>query len=118
MEQIWNRLVGWGIDAPTTLERMCGDKVFYQECLVSFVHDENFALLQEAIDAENVCQAFDTAHTLKGVAANLGLRPFVTVIAPFVEELRHGAFGDTPKQHMMEIMACRADLCAMLCIVA
>lgn len=114
MDKLWDMLVGWGIETRGTLERMCGDYAFYRECLTLFVNDSAFHQLRQAVEEGNVTAAFDAAHTLKGVAANLGLIPFLEDIAPFVETLRAGSMGEAPLEVLDRLIAHRAALDKML----
>lgn len=41
--------------------------------LLKFLEDDNFNLLQEALEREDLESAFRASHTLKGICDNLGL---------------------------------------------
>lgn len=85
-----NRLSLYGADTQGTMERLLGDKEFYRECVYGFLEDENFLQLSEAVSAQNYEKAFENAHALKGVSANLGLTPLYASICELVESLRAG----------------------------
>ncbi len=53
-----------------------------------FKNDPAFGELGVAIENKQYEHAFDQAHTLKGVAGNMGLTPLFTVICNIVEPLR------------------------------
>lgn len=114
MDKLWETLVEWGIETRGTLERMCGDYAFYRECLTLFVNDSAFHTLRQAVEERDCARAFDAAHTLKGVAGNLGLVPFLEDIAPFVETLRDGSFGADSDLTVERLFAHRAALDHML----
>lgn len=75
-------------DVEGALERFLDDEELYLQCLNTFSTDENFVKLKEYIDSESYQDAFDSAHTLKGVAGILGLTPLYMAIIDIVEQLR------------------------------
>ena len=91
MEKILQALEEWGCDVDGALERFLDDKELYMTCLQTIITDGNFVKLGAALEEQNVPQAFDYAHTLKGVFANLGLTPMYTVVETLVEPLRAGS---------------------------
>lgn len=80
----------WGCDVDGALERFVGDKELYQECLYTVLTDKAFVGLGEALKCGAVKEAFDCAHTLKGVLANMGLTPMLDITVRIVEPLRDG----------------------------
>ena len=78
------------IAAFLALERMKGNKEAYKAFLAEFFEDPDFIMLQESIEAGNVREAFDCAHGLKGMAANLGLDAIHGALSVLVEILRKG----------------------------
>lgn len=60
------------------------------ECLQMVLEDTSFEKLKLALDAKNVKEAFDCAHTLKGVLGNVGLTPLYEKTIEIVEPLRKG----------------------------
>ena len=54
------------------------------------VEDESFDGLKEALAADERKKAFDCAHTLKGVFANMGITPMFETVVKIVEPLRAG----------------------------
>lgn len=61
-----------------------------------FLADENFQLLTGAVDAQDWPTAFRAAHSLKGVALNLGLSPLAQSASALTECLRPGAPTQEP----------------------
>lgn len=86
-------LRNWGCDIDGALERFIGDEELYKTCLYTVLEDKAFGGLGEALGAGWVKEAFDHAHTLKGVLANMGLTPMYDITVRIVEPLRAG--GDT-----------------------
>lgn len=55
---------------------------------VKFLRDESFAQLENALNADDVQEAFRAAHTLKGVSANLSFTRLNRSSAAITELLR------------------------------
>ncbi len=81
-------LRNWGCDIDGALERFVGDEELYETCLYTVLDDKAFGGLGEALRAGQVKEAFDYAHTLKGVLANMGLTPMYDITVRIVEPLR------------------------------
>ena len=94
MEEVFKRLEEWGCDVAGALERFFDDKDLYMTCVEIVITDRNFDKLGVALEEENVLEAFDCAHTLKGVFANLGLTPMFAIVETIVEPLRGGSAHD------------------------
>lgn len=65
--------------------RRLGSIAAVERFLRMFAGDDTFAMLQAAMSAGDVQRAFRAAHTLKGLAANLGL---VQAASALTEALR------------------------------
>lgn len=91
MDERIEKLRGWGCNITEALERMADDEDFYLECLQDVLTDQYFARLEEALRARDVELAFNAAHTLKGVFANVGLTPMYEQVCAIVEPLRAGS---------------------------
>lgn len=79
-----------GCDVSGAMNRMMQDAGFYKDCLESFSRDPLFDELGKAIAAGDAAEAFEHAHAIKGVAANLGLTPVLQPVTKLVERLRAG----------------------------
>lgn len=90
MKQFMEKLSAWGCDVEEALERFIDDEEFYLSCLKMTTEDSGFEQLGEALKEGDVLKAFDSAHTLKGVLANVGLTPMFDIIVQIVEPLRAG----------------------------
>lgn len=80
----------WNCDVNGALERFVGDEELYKTCLHSVMADEAFVGLGGALERREIKEAFDYAHTLKGVLANMGLTPMYDITVRIVEPLRAG----------------------------
>lgn len=87
-ESFRRRLEENGVDVGTTLKRFLGNEDMYGNFLQRFLKDPSYRNLGEQLKAGSFEEAFRSAHTLKGVAANLGLTPLQAASAELVEELR------------------------------
>lgn len=90
MNRICLELKKWGCDIDGAMERFMEDEEFYISCLDLIVSDENFDKLGKALKDKNYTAAFDCAHALKGVVANMGLTPLYDTVVKIVEPLRSG----------------------------
>ncbi len=79
-----------GQDYNEMLDRMIGKEELLLKFVRKYPNDPSFAAFEAAIASDNAEQVFRAAHTLKGVAANLGLKPIVDIITPLVESTRKG----------------------------
>lgn len=80
----------YGADYESTMTRFVNNQAMYLRLLAMFFKDENLKLLGEALVASDYKKAFEAAHTLKGVTANMGLTPFFDKVCDIVEPLRAG----------------------------
>lgn len=61
------------IDIDDALKRVGGNKALYSKLLLRFVEGNQLEELEKFFDSGNLEEASRTAHTIKGVAANLSL---------------------------------------------
>lgn len=87
-EEFKKQLVANGADVETTINRFMGNEGLYVKFLMKFQDDKNYESIQEHIAAGQYGDAFNDAHTLKGVSANLGLNPIYEGASRLVELLR------------------------------
>ncbi len=91
-EQV-SKLENLGVDLEETLERFVGNEALYFKCLNKLADDVNFAKMLEGIEGKNSSQAFDGAHALKGVSANLGLNKLYEEMKIITEVFRAGSLS-------------------------
>lgn len=87
---IIEELEQWGCDIEDAMTRFLDDEEFYITCLHTMVQDPSYGKLGAALQEGDVQEAFEQAHTLKGVLANMGLTPIYDVVVRLVEPLRAG----------------------------
>lgn len=91
MEELIEELEKMGCDMKSTLSRFLDDREFYAECLQDMLTDDGFERLGNELAAEDAKAAFATAHMLKGIIANMGIRSMFEIIVEIVEPLRSGS---------------------------
>lgn len=104
-EELLERLREYGADLDGIQTRFMGDAKLFQRCFLLFMEDENFALLGDALNNKEYQSAFAAAHTLKGVAGNLGLTPIYERICGLVEDLRAQRCGDHLEEAYADILS-------------
>lgn len=92
------KLADSGVAVADALNRFMGQEDIYVSFLHKFLVDPTIAKLKESVQEEQASEAFECAHTLKGVAANLSLTGVLEVIVPMVETLRIGSLEGVAEQ--------------------
>lgn len=90
MDKRLMKLKTMGCDIDGAMDRFLNDEEFYFECYDKVMRDPCFGELKDALEQHHIKQAFDNAHTLKGVIGNLGLNPLFEKMTQIVEPLRAG----------------------------
>lgn len=78
----------WGADVDEALVRCLNNESFYLMLVQKAVQDANFDRLPEAVAAGDLDKAFEAAHALKGVTANLALTRILKPVQEITELLR------------------------------
>lgn len=78
----------YGMDYFRTMERFMGNEKLYLKLLDMLFQDDNLKKLGDALNSGNMAGAFEAAHTLKGVSANMGLTALYNAVCALVEPLR------------------------------
>lgn len=81
-------LTQYGADFEVGLARCMNNEDFYYELIKIGVSDEKFDSLHHALQEKNLDDAFEYAHALKGVFANLAMTPIHTPLNEMTELLR------------------------------
>ena len=88
------KLRAWGADVDEAMARCLNNEAFYLRLVDKGLQDPNFDRLKEAIAAGDLDRAFEAAHALKGVLANLALTPVLDPVREITELLRAGTQTD------------------------
>ncbi|MEZ3464705.1 MAG: TetR family transcriptional regulator [Lachnospiraceae bacterium] len=104
---LWDTLREKGVDVDRALARMKGDKEAYRNFLMEFFADPDFEALGTAVRTGDAEHAFEYAHGLKGMAANLGLDEVRSRLSVLVEILRPGGLDGAAEAYDEVMEACR-----------
>ena len=83
-----------GINYEEGVARFVGSAEMYERFLGEFLKDSTFAALEEAMAKKDVKEAFQQAHTLKGLTGNLSLDRLYKKLIVLTDALR--GEGDLP----------------------
>jgi hypothetical protein len=83
-------MIDKGFDVDGTLKRFINNEALYIKCLKKFPDDKSYEGIKQAFLDNNCEECFKYAHTLKGLASNLGINRIYNLLIPMVDKLRHG----------------------------
>ncbi|WP_024864982.1 Hpt domain-containing protein [Butyrivibrio sp. FCS014] len=81
-------LRSYGADVDDGLQRCMGMEDFYLEMIELGLADDRFENLGQVLKDNNMDEAFEMAHALKGVIGNLALTPLYDTLCEVTEHLR------------------------------
>lgn len=84
----------YGADTAEGLARCMNKEDFYLKMVNMGLKDERFTTLKGALESNNLKDAFEMSHALKGVLGNLALTPMFEPISELTELLRNEQPGD------------------------
>ena len=82
------KLRAWGADVDEAMERCLNNEAFYLRLVDKALQDPNFDKLKDAVGTGDLDKAFEAAHAIKGVLANLALTPILDPVREITELLR------------------------------
>lgn len=77
-----------GADVKGSIDRFLGEEEIYEKFLKTTIASPDFDKLISCLEQEDYKEGFRCAHTLKGVAGNLGLIPIEEAASAITELLR------------------------------
>ena len=83
-----DELKALGADTAEGLTRCMNNEDFYLRMVKMALEDDGFEKLEEAIQKHDLDEAFERAHSLKGVLGNVSLTSLLKPIEEITEELR------------------------------
>ena len=86
------------------LERVLGNKGLYAKMLKSFIDKPYLADLLNAIEKQDLQAAILTAHSIKGVAANLSFPELFNIMQTVESELKEGKTDTFDIEQVKEVM--------------
>jgi hypothetical protein len=109
MKDTLAQLAAWGCDTKGALARVLDDRELLLSCIGQVAEDPAFEVLGKSLQSERIREAFDAAHTLKGIIANTGLTPLYAPVVAIVEPLRTGETAGTADAYR-QLLEKRAEL--------
>ena len=107
-----DKLRGWGANVDEALVRCLNNETFYLTLVNKALQNPAFDRLKEACESGDLDQAFDAAHSLKGMMANLALTPILRPVEKITELLRSRTAMDYSPL-VTEILSARNNLIAL-----
>ena len=89
-------LISLGVNLTETLHRFSGNEGLLRRFVMRFPQDNTYEKLKDAVAQSDVHEIETTAHTLKGVAANLGFGKLQNACNDLVLAVREGREADVP----------------------
>lgn len=83
-----DKLKSMGVDVDDAMERLMGNEQLYTKLIGTLLSDESFDQLNDALKENDAKKAFNCAHTIKGITANMGFTPLYELSVKIVEPLR------------------------------
>jgi len=105
-------LRAWGANVDEGLGRCLNNETFYLTLVKKAIQDSAFEKLNTTCGAGDLDSAFDAAHSLKGVTANLALTPILNPVIKITELLRSRTVTDYSPL-LSEITSARDQLLAL-----
>lgn len=94
-----------GADVDTTLKRFMGNETIYLKFIRKFLDDKNYEAIETSLAQNDYEAAFTGAHSLKGVAGNLGLNPVYEAASEMSELLRNVKSTGVDAEELQEAKA-------------
>lgn len=83
-----------GISVEESIERFSSSEALYEKYLIRFISDDNFNNAIKAVNEDDYENAMIYLHTLKGVAANMGMKKLSVLSDEIVVMIRKGQNED------------------------
>lgn len=91
MKELFVKLKEAECDVEGALARFLDDEELYEQFYGELLNDDAFGKLGLALEERRISDAFEYAHTLKGIIGNMGLTPLFETVCEIVEPLRVGS---------------------------
>lgn len=100
-----------GADVDATLNRFMGREAIYMKFLLKFAEDRSCRGIRENLEKQDVKEAFNQAHSLKGVSGNLGLVPVHMLAAQISDLLREKQIEEIEIDKVMDLQTELEEMC-------
>lgn len=107
-------LKAFGANTEEGLGRCMGNEALYLRLVATIPAEKNFDRLKSSIENNNLDEAFEAAHALKGALGNLALTPMYDMVVKITEPLRNRTKMDYGEM-VSELLTLRdklSELCA------
>ena len=101
------------LDWSESIARFSGNEGLFLRFLLRFPQEKTILSLSQAWEAQDFAGLETAAHTLKGVCANLGLKPAQEACDALVQALRRGEREQLPLLYQ-QAQACLTRTCEIL----
>jgi len=108
-----DKLIEFGADTKTGLMRCMDSEDFYLRMVGLLRKENNFDVLDEALQNNDLDRAFEAAHALKGVTGNLALTGLFEPISELTELLRSRTEMDY-SEYREKVLAKKQELFEMI----
>lgn len=93
-ESVRELMIESGFDYDNAVYRFLGNEQMYQKFLKKLLEDTCYEQIVQGLAKQSAADVFSAAHTLKGVAANLGITPVQQLASHITEATRDKADAD------------------------
>lgn len=104
MNGLIEELENLGCNMEETMERFMDNEELYFDCLDKALEDQSFIQLGKNLEERDIQAAFEHAHNLKGLMANMGLASVYNEVVEIVDPLRSGIFNEEMIVHYDRMM--------------
>lgn len=102
-EKTKEALIDAGVDLTTALHRFLEMEPMYVSFLKRYVEDESVAQIGSGIENRDAEMAFKAAHSLKGLAGNLGIDKVYNLAGQITEIFRDGTASESDISQASEL---------------
>lgn len=105
-----------GVDVDATLKRFMGKEALFMKFIVKFADDESCKGIRAGLENRDAQATFERAHSLKGVAGNLGITPVYTLAAQIADLFRGKQEAEEAELNQaMELQQQLEENCERIC---
>ncbi|MCI2241796.1 Hpt domain-containing protein [Adlercreutzia faecimuris] len=101
-ETLADKLAPYGIDYVDAMKRFEGNEALFERLALKYLNDTHFAGLVAALEVKDFDDAYNQAHSLKGVAGNLSLRALYEA-ATFESDALHAGEYEAAEKHLPQV---------------
>ena len=115
--EILKRFTMVGAKPEEAIYRFLGKEDIYKKFLKKYLEDAGIRNIKQSVEKKDAYEVFKAAHTLKGVAANLGLESVQNRASEITEYTREKSFEEFDVEHLRSMIAELEDCNTRVCEV-